>query len=214
MKKFPNSDVLTRIEQHSVNGAALRERFFTKEAERIAATALRIAATMASGGKLLLCGNGGSAADCQHIAAEYSNRFLMDRPPLPAIAITTDTSALTAIGNDFSFKEIFSKQVQALAQPGDILLGISTSGNSENVLEAFMAAQKKNVYCLGFAGRDGGKMASLCDTCFVVDDNSTALVQEVHITLGHLLCEFTDYYLFENTTELTPFLQGEKQLPI
>lgn len=214
MTHFPTSDVLTRIEQHSVNGAALRERFFAKEGSRIASMALRIAATMTSGHKLLLCGNGGSAADCQHIAAEYSNRFLIDRPPLPALALTTDTSALTAIGNDFSFNEVFSKQVQALGQPGDILLGISTSGNSENVLRAFAVAKEKNLYCLGLAGRDGGKMNALCDTCFIVEDTSTALIQEIHITLGHLLCELTDYYLFENTTELTPYLQGEKTLPL
>lgn len=214
MTNFPTPDVLTRIENHSVNGAALRERFFAKEGSRIAAMALRIAATMTTGHKLLLCGNGGSAADCQHIAAEYSNRFLIDRPPLPALALTTDTSALTAIGNDFSFNEVFSKQIQALAQPGDILLGISTSGNSDNIIQAFAAAKEKKVYCLGLAGRDGGKMKALCDTCFIVEDTSTALIQEVHITLGHLLCELTDYYLFENTTELTPYLQGEKTLPL
>ena len=207
-------EIATRIAAHASEGAALRLAFFAQESDRIGGMALRLATTLASGGKLLLCGNGGSAADCQHLAAEFTNRFVLDRPPLPALALTTDTSALTAIGNDFSFNEVFSKQVQALGNKGDILLGISTSGNSANVVAALERARGQGLYCLGFAGRDGGAMNDLCDCLFVVENMSTALVQEVHITLGHLLCGLTDYYLFENAAALTPYVKGEKTLPL
>lgn len=204
---------LVRILEHALTGAALRECFFRKEAQHINNVALRLAATFAKDGKLLLCGNGGSAADCQHLAAEFINRFVIDRPPLPAIALTTDTSALTAIGNDFHFDEVFSKQVQALGREEDVLIAISTSGNSENVLHALRSAKKNNLITVGLAGKDGGAMAALCDTCFLVDESRTALIQEIHIALGHLLCSLTDYYLFENVAELAPYLQGEKNLP-
>ena len=207
-------EIASRIQAHASEGAALRLAFFAKEQNKIAAMALRLAATMASGGKLLLCGNGGSAADCQHLAAEFTNRFVIDGPPLPALALTTDTSALTAIGNDFHFSEVFSKQIRALGNKGDILLGISTSGNSANVLTALETARNQGLYCLGFAGRDGGAMPGLCDCLFVVESQSTALVQEVHITLGHLLCGLTDYYLFENAAALTPHTKGELPLPL
>lgn len=208
------NQALLMIDKHSSEGARLRESFLEKERERIVHIGLRLAYTLAKGHKILLCGNGGSAADCQHIAAELTNRFQIDRPPLAAIALTTDTSALTAIGNDFSFNQIFSKQLAALGQKGDLLIGISTSGNSQNVIEAFWEAEKKDIYCLGFTGRDGGDMLSCSHASFVVPSESTALIQEVHITLGHLLCSLIDYYLFENTAVLSPYLQGEKNLPL
>ena len=206
-------EALDRIAAHASAGTSLRTDFFAAEAERVHACALLLAVAFARGNKVLLCGNGGSAADCQHLAAEFVNRFVINRPPLPAIALTTDTSALTAIGNDFDFDQIFAKQVQALGQKGDILLGISTSGTSPNVVQALKVARANGLVTIGLAGRDGGVMPTLCDGCFVVRSPITALVQEVHITLGHLLCGLVDYYLIENTVALSPYLDGEIALP-
>jgi D-sedoheptulose 7-phosphate isomerase len=149
--------------------------------------------TLNQGGKLLLCGNGGSAADCQHIAAEFTGRFLAERRGLAAIALTTDTSALTAIGNDYGFERIFDRQVEALARPGDVLLGISTSGNSPNVLSALELAASLKCKTWGFSGRDGGQMAQMLGMRnLTVPSSVTARSQEVHILLGHLLCEGVD----------------------
>jgi D-sedoheptulose 7-phosphate isomerase len=201
------------ILDHAAKGADLRRDFFNAQAERIARVALRVAITLARGNKLLLCGNGGSAADCQHLAAEFVNRFLMDRPSLPAIALTTDTSILTAIGNDFGFAQTFSKQVRALGNPGDMLLAISTSGNSENVLLALDAARERGVISCGLTGNGGGKMAERCDVLINVDAASTPLIQEIHIAVGHVLCLLTDYYLFENVAELTPYLNDNTPPP-
>lgn len=201
------------ILDHAEAGAELRRRFFAAEAERIALAAKRMAVTLARGNKILLCGNGGSAADAQHLAAEFVNRFIMDRPPLPAIALTTDSSILTAIGNDFGFDLAFSKQVQALGAPGDLLLAISTSGNSRNVILALEAARERSLTTIGFTGNSGGKMAGLCDLLLNVADARTPLIQEIHITMGHLLCGLTDYYLFENVAELAPYLDKDAPLP-
>ena len=140
------------------------------------------------GGKILLCGNGGSAADCQHIAAELTGRFIEDRPPLAAIALSTDTSALTCIGNDYSFSEVFSRQVQALGRPGDCLIAISTSGNSPNVLKAVRDAKKVGIRTIGLAGRDGGTLRHEADICIVVPSTVTARIQEAHILIGHTMC--------------------------
>lgn len=201
------------ITQHAEAGAELRLRFFADQAAHIANVALRLAAALAKGNKLLICGNGGSAADAQHMAAEFVNRFLMDRPPLPAIALTTDSSILTAIGNDFGFDQVFSKQVAALGKAGDILLAISTSGSSKNVLLAIEEAKKLGVLCIGLTGRGGGAMAACCDILIDVESGHTPLIQEIHITVEHLLCELTDYFLFKNVAALTPYLNGEKELP-
>ena len=206
-------EALDRIAAHSAAGAQLRTDFFETEARRVHACALLLAVAFARGNKVLLCGNGGSAADCQHLAAEFVNRFVINRPALPAIALTTDSSALTAISNDFSFDQVFVKQVQALGQRGDVLLALSTSGSSPNVLEALKAARANGLFTVGLAGREGGLMPELCDCCFVVRSPVTALVQEVHITLCHLLCGLVDYYLIENTVALTPYLDGEIPLP-
>jgi D-sedoheptulose 7-phosphate isomerase len=200
--------VIASILEHAEAGAELRRSFFARHAPLVANAALRMALTLARGNKLLFCGNGGSAADAQHLAAEFVNRFILDRPPLPAIALSTDTSILTAIGNDFGFDLVFSKQVQALGNPGDMLIALSTSGNSKNVLKAVEAAKEKGITVLGLTGNTGGSMASLCDMLIAVDSSSTPLIQEIHITVGHLLCGLTDYYLFENVAELTPFLSG------
>jgi len=156
--------------------------------EPVARAATIITESLRNGGKLLLCGNGGSAADCQHIAAEFTGRFIKDRKPIAAISLTTDTSALTCIGNDYSFNEIFSRQVLALGRPGDILLGITTSGNSGNVLAAVEAAHALGLQTIGLLGRDGGKALNLCKHSIVVPSNVTARIQEAHILIGHTIC--------------------------
>jgi len=149
--------------------------------------------------KILSCGNGGSAGDAQHFSAELLNRFEMERPPLPAIAITTDTSTLTSIGNDYSFEEIFSKQVRALGQSGDVLLAISTSGNSPNVIKAIHAAHDREMVVVQLTGKEGGKMRELLkegDTEICVPSTSTARIQEVHLLVIHCLCDLIDTQLF------------------
>ena len=145
--------------------------------------------TISDGGKILLCGNGGSASDCQHIAAELTGRFLKERRPLPAIALTTDTSALTAIANDYGYSEVFSRQLEALANPCDTLIAISTSGNSENVIGAVNLAKSQALRVIGLLGRDGGRLKELCDISIVVPSDSTPRIQEAHILIGHTICE-------------------------
>jgi D-sedoheptulose 7-phosphate isomerase len=147
-----------------------------------------ITKSLSNGGKLLLCGNGGSAADCQHIAAEFTGRFIKDRPPISAVSLTTDTSALTCIGNDYSFNEIFSRQVLALGRSGDVLLAISTSGNSQNVLTAVEAAHALGIQSIGLLGHDGGKALHMCTHSIVVPSDVTARIQEAHILIGHTIC--------------------------
>jgi D-sedoheptulose 7-phosphate isomerase len=148
-----------------------------------------------SGNKILIFGNGGSAADAQHLAAEFVNRFQIERPPLAAIALTTDTSVLTSIGNDYHFDEIFSKQIQALGKKGDVAWGFSTSGNSPNVLRAIEAAREIGLQTIGMTGRSGN-LAVAADLVFCVDSDITARIQETHITLGHILCDLTDRKLY------------------
>ncbi len=155
-----------------------------------------IARCLREGGKVLICGNGGSAADAQHIAAEFVNRFRLDRRPLPAIALTTDTSVLTAIGNDYTFDLIFSKQVEALAETGDVLWGISTSGRSPNILKAFDTAREKGAMTIGFSGKDSHIMATHCDVVLEVDSKDTPRIQEVQIFLAHLICDLVEKGLF------------------
>ena len=151
-----------------------------------------------NGNKILLCGNGGSAADVQHIAAEFINRFRFDRPALPAIALTTDSSVLTSIGNDSSFDFVFSRQVEALANPGDILIGISTSGGSRNVLNALNTARKKGVKTIGFTGEGGREtMGSQCDYCLIVPSIDTARIQEAHEFVWHCICRIVEDKIFD-----------------
>ncbi len=164
--------------------------------------AITKAATLVSdafkdGGKLMVVGNGGSAADAQHLVAEFVNRFQIERPPLPALALTTDSSVLTSIGNDYDYALVFSKQVKALGKEEDVLLAISTSGNSTNVLEAVAAAKALGIKTITMTGGDGGKLAKLADISLNVEATVTARVQEVHITIGHIICELVDYILFE-----------------
>lgn len=140
------------------------------------------------GGKVMFCGNGGSAADSQHLAAEFTGRFIKDRPPLAAIALSTDSSALTCIGNDYSFDDVFARQLQALGRADDCVVGISTSGNSGNVIRAFEAARARSIRTIGLLGRDGGALKTLSDIAIIVDSPTTARIQEAHILIGHTLC--------------------------
>jgi D-sedoheptulose 7-phosphate isomerase len=157
-----------------------------------------ICQTLREGHKLLLCGNGGSAADAQHIAAELVGRYERQRRAWPAIALTTDTSALTALGNDYGYAEIFARQVEALAQPGDLLLAISTSGDSPNVLKAVERARERGCRTIALTGAGGGRLASSCDQSIVIPSSRTSRVQEAHITIGHLWCEMIDVALAES----------------
>jgi len=156
-----------------------------------------ISSCIENGGKVLLCGNGGSAADCQHIAAEFVNRFRLERSPLPAVALTTDSSIMTAVANDYAFDEVFSKQVIALGKGRDILIGISTSGSSPNVLKALDAAREKGLVTVGFTGKGGGKMVERCDYLLRVASEDTPRIQEVHIFCAHVICELVERRLFK-----------------
>jgi D-sedoheptulose 7-phosphate isomerase len=148
--------------------------------------------TLQAGNKVLIAGNGGSAADAQHIAAELSGRYVKNRKALPGIALTTDTSAITAISNDYGYDYVFARQLEALAQPGDLFIGISTSGNSEVVIRAFKAATEIGCKTLGLSGRDGGKMNGLCDLNIIVPSQITARIQEMHILIAHIICQAVD----------------------
>ncbi len=179
------------IEEIEAHRTTLQQVFETLP-PRIAEAAEMIVRTLNEGGKVLLCGNGGSAADAQHIAAELTGRFKKERRALPAVALTTDTSALTAIGNDYGYERVFERQVEALARKGDLLIGISTSGNSENVLLALEAARRLECMTLGLSGRNGGRMNEHCDLNLIVPSDDTARIQEMHIMIGHLLCQQVD----------------------
>ena len=176
-------------------GADLRLQMIETMTGSILEAAQAIAQAFKAGRKLLIFGNGGSAADSQHIAAEFMNRFLIERPPLPAIALTTDTSVLTSISNDYAFDEVFSKQVKALGRKGDIVLGISTSGASANVQKAFRVAKKIGMITIALTS-EGGKIASNADIALTVPSKSTPRLQEAHIAVLHILCDLTDTLLF------------------
>jgi D-sedoheptulose 7-phosphate isomerase len=156
-----------------------------------------VATAFRNGRKLMICGNGGSAADAQHFAAEFVNKFQLERHPLPALALTTDTSIITSVANDYRYEEVFSKQIEALGIRGDILLAISTSGRSENVLLAVRTAKEKGLCTIGFIGNDGGDMAGLVDLALIVKYGRAPRVQEAHALAGHLICELVDYILFQ-----------------
>ena len=148
---------------------------------------------LSDGHKVMFCGNGGSAADSQHMAAEFVGRFQKERKGLPALALTVDTSILTAVANDYGYESVFARQVQALGETGDVLIGISTSGNSKNVLLAIEEAKAKGITCVGMTAEAGGKMADVCDICLAVPTQVTARAQEMHILMGHVLCELVDH---------------------
>jgi D-sedoheptulose 7-phosphate isomerase len=198
-----NSDVLVaRVRNHFQQSIATARDAMETLSPRIAAAAQRMGQALLADRKILACGNGGSAADAQHFSAELLNRFERERPGLPGIALTTDTSTITSIANDYHFDEIFAKQVRALGQAGDVLLGITTSGNSPNVLRAFDAAHERNMICIALTGRDGGKVPSLLndeDIHICVAATSTARIQEVHGLVIHCLCDLIDYQLLGQT---------------
>lgn len=160
--------------------------------ETIAKIARLVTDAVKSGSKVLLCGNGGSAADAQHIAAEFVNRFYINRAPYAAVALTTDTSIITSIANDFSYEEIFSKQVQAIGKKGDVLIAISTSGTAKNVNLAVKEAKEMGITSISFTGKDGGTLKDLCDINFIVPTNDTPRIQEIHITAAHIICEIME----------------------
>lgn len=188
-----------RIRAMFEESAALTLSFGRENATRIAAMARRMADVLRRGGKILFCGNGGSAADAQHLAAEFVNRFQRDRRALAALALTTDTSVLTSIGNDSGFDRIFSRQVEALARRGDLLVAISTSGNSPNVLRAVEAARDLGVETVGLCGGSGGALAAAADEVFVVPSEATPRIQETHMAVGHAWCALTEDLLAGNS---------------
>ena len=179
--------------------ARLKQRLATLHVAEVAAAAAAFADTIERGGTVLLCGNGGSAADAQHLAAELTGRFVHDRRALPGIALTTDSSALTAIANDYGYEHVFERQVRALGRPGDLLVAISTSGRSASVLLAVEAARAGGLRTLGLTGGDGGDLASAADLVVVVPSTATARIQEAHITVGHIACEVVEQRLFDRT---------------
>ena len=188
--------MIERIRQIARESIEAKRAFFDSRADTVARAAELLIASIKSGGKVLIFGNGGSAADAQHIAAELVNRLNYDRPPIAAIALTTDTSILTSVGNDSAFDDLFERQLRALGRAGDIAIAISTSGNSPNVLRAVEAARAVGIKTIGLAGRDGGKLAPLVDLAIIVESDSTQRVQETHITIGHILCELIEDALF------------------
>lgn len=163
---------------------------------QIESVSKKIIATYANGNKTLLAGNGGSAADAQHIAGEFVSRFYFDRPGLASIALTTDTSILTAIGNDYGYDRVFARQIEANGVGGDVFIGISTSGNSKNILEAIAAAKQKGIFTVGLTGESGGAMRDACDVCICVPSSETPRIQESHIVIGHIVCAVVERAIF------------------
>jgi D-sedoheptulose 7-phosphate isomerase len=174
----------------------VKRRFFEAHSDDVQRAAQKIADTFKAHGKLLVFGNGGSAADAQHIAGELVNRFLQERRALPAIALTTDGGVLTCIGNDSGFENVFARQVEALGVKGDVCLAISTSGTSPNVIAACVQARKQGVTVIGLLGRDGGGVAALCDLALIVPSSDTQRIQETHNLIGHIICELVESELF------------------
>ena len=195
------------IERHAHDGARLREEFFRSQAHNLRHMALRAAACLAAGGKLLLCGNGASAALAQHLAADFVNRFAMDRPALPALALSADATSLTTIGGDLDFSQIFSRQIEALGRPGDMLLAIAASGYTANIIAALEAARRGALLAVCLCSPQGD-WTRLCDTAIEAPQAEPALINELHLAAGHMFCRLTDYYLFENAVALTPYLQS------
>jgi D-sedoheptulose 7-phosphate isomerase len=194
---MPVDDIIGKILEDSLS---VKRQTIDHYRKRIIEAADRLAECIVAGNKILIFGNGGSAADSQHIAAELVNRFKIERPPLAAIALTTDTSILTSVGNDYDFEQLFAKQVAALGRQGDIAWGISTSGNSPNVVAAINKARQMGLYTLAMTGR-GGKMAGIADLVLPVDSDDTPRIQETQITVAHILCDLVDRILFPDQFE-------------
>jgi len=183
-----NQITLKSINEH----IAVTQHLISSMIDEITEAALVCVDAIEKGNKVVLFGNGGSAADAQHIAAELSGRFLKERKGLPGLALTTDTSVLTAVGNDYGYDKVFERQVEALCNEGDVLIGISTSGNSPNVVNAIQKGKEQGCIIIGFLGREGGKLRELCDYPLVVASPTTARIQEMHIMIGHIICEYID----------------------
>jgi D-sedoheptulose 7-phosphate isomerase len=179
----------------------VQEQFIRESLTSLTGVIRRIAQALEEGSKILLFGNGGSAADAQHLAAEFVNRMSMERPPLPAISLVTDSSILTSIANDYSFSEVFAKQIKALGRAGDIAIGISTSGNSVNVVRAFEVAREIGIITVALTGNNGGTMADMADYALIVRSSKTPRIQEAHATIGHIICEMVEHLLFRVPTE-------------
>ncbi len=183
--------------EHSLQlGIAAKKQFAVQSSDALLAVVDLLVSNFSNGGKVLIFGNGGSAADAQHLAAEFVNRFLIDRPPLAALALTTDSSVLTSIGNDFSFDDIFAKQVIALGREGDVAVGISTSGNSTNVVLGIEAAGRQGMKTVALTGEGGGRLADMADIVLAVPSRKTPVIQEVHLWIEHLICQLVDEVLF------------------
>ncbi len=186
------------IEKAAAEAVRVKQAFFNdkKLLNQLKTAAEYCIESLQQDGKILLCGNGGSAADAQHIAAELSGRFQYDRPPLYAEALHVNSSFLTAVANDYSYDKIFSRMVEAAGRKGDVLIAISTSGNSANILKAVKQAEKQKMITIGFSGEDGGKLAGLCDLCLNAPSKNTARIQETHILMGHIICEKIENTIF------------------
>ena len=167
-----------------------------KQIPKIEKIASLCISSLEKGGKIIFCGNGGSAADSQHLAAELVGRFLKERKSLPSLALSVNTSILTAVGNDYGFEKVFSKQIEALGKPKDLLIAISTSGNSKNIIEAVKKAKEKGIKTIGFLGKGGGKLKKLVDISLIVESNNTPRIQEIHILIGHIICEIIENQMF------------------
>ena len=185
------------VERSFVESIEAKRRCLNKNHESLIRAATVIVEAFNNESKLMIFGNGGSAADAQHIAAEFVNKFMIERPPLPAMALTTDTSILTSVGNDYNFDDIFSKQIKALGMEGDVAWGISTSGEAANVLAGLRVARNRGLRTIGMTGSGAGKMAEFTQVLLRVDAENTARIQECHITMAHIICELVDYQLFQ-----------------
>jgi D-sedoheptulose 7-phosphate isomerase len=184
--------ILKRFKESS----EVKTRFLKENLPNLLEVIKLVSYAFEGGNKLFFFGNGGSAADAQHIAAEFVNRYIMNRPPLPAIALTTDTSILTSVSNDFAFSEIFAKQLRALGKERDVAIGITTTGNSPNIIKAFEVAKEMGMKTVAFTGNDGGAVGKMADFSLVVPSTSTPRIQEAHILIGHILCEMVEHSLF------------------
>ena len=188
--------LMARLQEAVAETVRLQRQFLEEQGAVVVAAARMLAESLRAGGRVFIFGNGGSAADAQHLAAEFVNRFQVERPPLAGLALTTDTSILTSVANDYGFSEVFAKQLQAWGRPGDVAWGISTSGGSPNVVRGLQTARELGLKTLAFCGRDGGEVALAADIPLIVRSRNTPRVQEVHITIGHVLCDLVDFQLY------------------
>jgi D-sedoheptulose 7-phosphate isomerase len=200
-----NNDTEQRV-RTSIAASIATKQSLLSSAETVATIAKvseMLVDALKRGNKLLLAGNGGSAADAQHVAAEFVGRFAFDRPALPALALSVNTSCVTAIGNDYGFDQVFSRQIEALARPGDVFIGISTSGNSANVLSAVSAAKKMKLHTVALTGLDGGKLKGAADYCICAPSNETPRIQECHILIGHIVSELVEQEMFSEPSRIS-----------